>query len=103
MLDLASWILISVGAVFSLIGGLGLIRLPDFYSRTHAGGLTDTVGASFLLIGLALQAPGWNVAFKLILIALLLYVSSPTSTHALVKAAFSRGLRSENPGADHAA
>ncbi len=61
MLDLASWVLISLGAVFSILGCVGLIRLPDFYSRTHAGGLTDTLGATFLLIGLALQAPHWNV------------------------------------------
>lgn len=103
MLDVASWVLISLGAAFSIVGGIGLIRLPDFYSRTHAGGLTDTMGATFLLLGLAIQSPHWNVAFKLGLIVLLLYVSSPTSTHALVKAAFSRGLRSEDPGADRVA
>ena len=101
-LDIASWTLIVLGALFSIIGGLGLIRLPDFYSRTHAGGLTDTLGASGILIGLALQAPNWNVVFKLLLIILLLYVSSPTATHALVKAAFSRGLRSEDPGSESA-
>ena len=94
--DGLSWVLISFGAIFSLIGGLGLIRLPDFYSRTHAGGLTDTLGASLLLFGLALQAPNWIVVVKLLLIVLLLYVTSPTTTHALVKAAFSRGLRSED-------
>lgn len=103
MLDLASWILISLGAGFSIVGGLGLLRLPDFYSRTHAGGLTDTIGATLLLVGLALQAPGWIVAVKLMLIVALLYVSSPTSTHALVKAAFSRGLRSQDPEVDRVA
>lgn len=103
MLDLASWILISLGAGFSIVGGLGLLRLPDFYSRTHAGGLTDTIGATLLLVGLALQAPGWIVAVKLMLIVALLYVSSPTATHALVKAAFSRGVRAEDPKADHVA
>ena len=90
--DMLSWAMIGAGAVFSLIGGVGLLRLPDFYARTHAGGLTDTVGASFLLLGMLLQAPDWIIAFKLILIGTLLYVTTPTATHALVKAAYARGV-----------
>ena len=101
--SLAGALLALVGALFFLSAAVGLLRLPDFYSRTHAGGLTDTVGATFLLLGLALQAPSWIVCVKLLLIVVLLYVSSPTSTHALVKAAYSRGLRSEHPEGDRAA
>ena len=76
-----------------MIGGVGLHRLPDFYSRTHAGGLTDTLGASLILFGLVLQAGPTLISVKLVMIAFLLHLTSPTATHALVKAAYSRGIR----------
>ena len=76
-----------------VIGGVGLHRLPDFYSRTHAGGLTDTLGASLILLGLVLQAGLTLISVKLLMIAFLLHLTSPTATHALVKAAYSRGVR----------
>ena len=94
-MDALSWLLLLSGGAFCVLGGVGLLRLPDFYSRAHAGGLTDTLGSTLLLAGLALQA-GWGlVAVKLGMIALLLHVASPTGTHALAKAAFRRGMRFE--------
>ncbi len=96
LVDAASWVLLSSGALICVIGGIGLHRLPDFYSRTHAGGLTDTLGASLILLGLVLQALQVGltlVSVKLLMIAFLLHLTSPTATHALVKAAYSRGVR----------
>lgn len=52
----ASWFLLSTGAFFCAVGGLGILRLPDFYSRQHAAGITDTLGSSLVLIGLMLQS-----------------------------------------------
>ena len=98
LLDAASWLLILAGSFFSVVGGIGLLRLPDFYSRTHASGLTDTLGATLLLGGLLLQAPAFGVAVKLVLIGVALHLTSPTGTHALVKAAFAYGLRSRDDG-----
>jgi multicomponent Na+:H+ antiporter subunit G len=93
LLDALSWVALLSGSFFCLVGGLGLLRLPDFYSRTHAAGLTDTLGATLIGLGLILQAGPSNAALKLALLVLLLHLTSPTGTHALVKAAYSRGLR----------
>ena len=57
-LDIMSWILLGIGTLFLLIGAVGLIRLPDFFSRMHAAGLIDTLGAGLILAGLMIEA-GW--------------------------------------------
>ena len=93
LVDAASWVLLCSGALICVIGGVGLHRMPDFYSRTHAGGLTDTLGASLILLGLVLQAGPTLVSVKLLMVAFLLHCTSPTATHALVKAAYSRGVK----------
>ena len=98
LLDVVSWIALCAGSLVCVIGGLGLLRLPDFYSRTHAAGLTDTLGATLILVGLMLQSGSFGIAAKLGLLVLLLHLTSPTGTHALVKAAYSRGLRAPDPG-----
>ena len=103
LLDAASWILIAAGSFFAIVGGIGLLRLPDFYSRTHAGGLTDTLGATLLLLGLLLQSPSFGVGVKLVLLGTALYLASPTATHALVKAAYARGVRVASDGGGDAA
>ena len=90
--DIASWILLSVGSLFARVGGLGLLRLPDFYCRLHGAGITDTMGAWLILLGLILQAGLTLVAVKLVMIGLLLAVTSPTATHALANAAVDNGL-----------
>jgi multicomponent Na+:H+ antiporter subunit G len=87
-----SWIFIVAGSVFVLIGGIGLIRLPDFYTRIHAAGITDTMGAWLILIGLMFSA-GWTlVMLKLLMLLFFLAATSPLASHALAKAAFLRGL-----------
>lgn len=93
LVDLASWILLVSGGGFCLVGGLGVLRMPDFYTRVHAASVSDSVGAALVLLGLALQA-GWTlVAVKLLIIGLLIFFTSPAATHALVKAALGRGLK----------
>ncbi len=90
-LEIASWISLVAGSIFCLIGGIGLVRLPDFYSRLHAGGVTDTMGAGLILFGLMLQA-GWTlVTVKLIMIFVFALIAGPTAVHALAKAAFRHG------------
>jgi multicomponent Na+:H+ antiporter subunit G len=92
VLDVATWALFIAGGAFSLIGALGMLRMPDFYTRVHAASLTDIVGSLLILLGLGLQAGLSLVAAKLAVIALLLFFTSPAATHALVKAALGRGL-----------
>lgn len=98
------------GAAFAVIGGIGVVRLPDFYSRLHGGGVTDTLGAGLVMVGLMLQAikvglirlgeagfaefefGPWLVTIKLAMILFFLLVTSPTGCHALAQAALSQGV-----------
>jgi multicomponent Na+:H+ antiporter subunit G len=92
-IDLASWVLLAGGGLCCLIGAIGMLRMPDFYTRLHAASLSDTPGAGLILAGLLLQA-GWSlVAVKLVAIGLLLFFTSPAATHAIAKAALGRGLK----------
>jgi multicomponent Na+:H+ antiporter subunit G len=91
--DIVSWILIVAGSGFMIIGAIGLVRMPDFYSRLHPAGLTDTLGAGLLLLGLCLQAGFTIVALKLLLIIVFLFFTSPLSSHVTARAALSAGLK----------
>ena len=91
--NVLSWLFLVSGSVFIIIGGLGLLRLPDFYTRIHAASITDTVGAWLVLIGLMLQAGLNLVMVKLLLILVFLLLTSPLASHALAKAAFLRGVK----------
>lgn len=90
--DLASWLLLGAGGVFCVIGGIGLIRMPDFYTRVHAASVTETLGAGLILAGLMLQAGATLVCVKLAMVGILIFFTSPTATHALTRAALVRGL-----------
>jgi multicomponent Na+:H+ antiporter subunit G len=69
-----------------------MIRMPDLYTRSHAASLTDTFGALLILLGLGIQAGISLVTVKLAFICIFLYITSPTSAHALVKAAYAKGV-----------
>ena len=100
VLDIASWVLILAGGAFCLIGAVGTLRMPDFYTRVHAASVTDVVGSFAILLGLGLQAGASLVAVKLLFVAGLIFFTSPAATHALVKAALERGVepkRAEAP------
>lgn len=93
VVDVASAILLVAGSFFCVVGAVGLIRMPDFYTRMHAASVLETLGAGLILVGLLLQA-GWTiVAGKLIAIGLLVFFASPTASHALARAAMLRGLK----------
>lgn len=91
--DILSWACLIGGSVFCIIGGIGLIRFPDFYTRMHGGGITDTLGAGLILIGLMFQGGGVLVTIKLVMILLIALLASPTATHAVAKAAYKSGLK----------
>ncbi len=93
MIHLASILLISAGAFFLLIGSIGLIRLPDFYSRSHATGKADTLGVMLVLTGLIVYS-GWNLnSAKMMIILAFVALTNPTATHALARAAFLFGVK----------
>jgi multicomponent Na+:H+ antiporter subunit G len=85
--DVLSWVCLLGGGFFGIVGGIGLLRLPDLFTRFHAAGITDTLCTALIAIGLMLQADSWLVSVKLLLILVFLFFTSPTSTHALAKAA----------------
>ncbi len=87
-----SWACLLSGGFFLVAGGIGMLRLPDFYTRMHPAGVIDTMGAGLILLGLMIQAGFSLVTVKLLLIALFLLFTSPTAVHALAKAARHGGL-----------
>jgi len=84
---LLSWVLLVTGGALIIIGGIGLVRLPGFFSRLHAVSIPDTLGAALVVAGLMIQAGLTLVSLKLLLILLFLLFTGPTATHALAKAA----------------
>ena len=103
IVDISSALCLLLGSFLCLSGGVGIMRLPDFYTRMHAVGVTDTLGAGMVLIGLMLQNPEGLVILKLLLILVMTLFISPVASHALAKAAFRNHLvplsdRNENKG-----
>ncbi|GAB4357400.1 MAG: monovalent cation/H(+) antiporter subunit G [Gammaproteobacteria bacterium] len=85
--DALSWFLLIAGSLFVVIGSIGLLRLPDFYTRLHSAGITDTMGAGLILIGMTFQAGLTLITVKLLLAFVFLVLTSPTASHALAKSA----------------
>ena len=90
--DIASWVFIIIGSVGMVIGAVGVLRLPDVYTRMHAASVTDTLGAYALLIGLIIQAGFTLIAVKLFFMLVFFFFTSPTSSFALAHAALSSGV-----------
>jgi multicomponent Na+:H+ antiporter subunit G len=91
--EVLCWVFVVVGSLFLIVGGIGILRFPDFYSRIHPAGITDTMGAWLVLVGLMFASPSWLVTIKLVMLLVFLSITSPLSGHALAKAAFMRGLK----------
>lgn len=92
LLDVLSWIFFLIGGGLVVLGAVGVLRFPDFYTRIHAAGVTDTMGADFVLLAMALQSDNWITIVKLFLIFVFLLLTSPVSTHAVAHAAWVRGV-----------
>ena len=100
IMDVVSAILLLVGSVFALIGSIGIVRMPDVFTRLHAAGITDTLGAAGVLLGLALEAGFSLLLVKLLLMLAFLLLLNPTACHALARAAL-HGLRRPWMGLTH--
>lgn len=90
--DVVSIALMAIGVIFVLAGAIGVVRLPDFYTRIHAAGVTDTLGAEMIVLALMLQAGFTLLSAKLLLVGFILFMTSPTATHAVANAAHRAGL-----------
>jgi multicomponent Na+:H+ antiporter subunit G len=91
-LDVVSWASIVVGLFFMIVGTVGVLRMPDVFTRLHAAGMTDTMGAGFLILGMCLQAGLGLVLVRLLFVYAFLLFTSPISTHALARAALAAGV-----------
>ena len=94
-IDVVSGILIIAGAFFVLVGAIGLVRMPDVFTRMHATSVTETAGAGLLLVGLMLQAGFTLLTLKLVFVLLLFFLTAPVATHALAQAALQAGIAPE--------
>ena len=92
ILDMLSWVFLVAGGLLGIIGGIGIHRFPDFFTRLHAAGTTDTLCAALILTGLGLQSGFSLVSFKLVLIFAFILFTSPTASHALANAATHGGV-----------
>jgi multicomponent Na+:H+ antiporter subunit G len=91
--DVLSWLLLGSGGFFLITGSIGVLRLPDFYSRLHAVGVCDTLGTGLILLGLMVQGGLSLATVKLMLILYFVIFTGPTSIHAMAEAALRGGLR----------
>jgi len=85
--DIGSWVAILIGLFFMIVGTVGVLRMPDVFTRLHAAGMTDTMGAGFLILGMCLQAGLSLLTPRLLVVYAFLMVTRPIGTHALARAA----------------
>ena len=96
--DIFTAVFVSLGCALSIVGGIGMHRLPDFYSRLHAVGITDTLCSFLILAGLAFQSGLSLITVKLILVFFFLFFTSPTASFSLANNAWNWGLKPQNLG-----
>lgn len=92
-IDVLRWACLGLGSIFVVIGAIGIVRLPDFWSRLHAVSVLDSAGVILLIVGMALSAGLTLVTVKLLIIGVFLFITGPTATHAVANAAFVSGSR----------
>jgi multicomponent Na+:H+ antiporter subunit G len=85
LIDIASWISLLLGSFFVVVGALGLVRMPEVFTRMHAASIIDTAGVGFLVLGMLLQAGFGLTSLKLLILLALFLVTGPVVTHALAQ------------------
>ena len=91
VLDILTAVLLALGAFVSLSSAVGVLRMPDFYTRLHPAGKNDSLAQLLILLGLLLQAPGLQIGIKLVMVSGFLLLSTPSSTYATARAAYLDG------------
>jgi multicomponent Na+:H+ antiporter subunit G len=92
-IEFASWVLILLGSFFTIVGALGIVRMPEIFTRMHAASVTDTLGIGFLILGMGLQAGFDLVTLKLVFLLALFFFTGPVVTHALAQACLHEGIK----------
>jgi multicomponent Na+:H+ antiporter subunit G len=97
--EVLATVLVAVGTFFGFVATVGLIRLPDLYSRLHAASKSDTLGSVLSLAGIAVVLGVTTESLKLVFLLVFLFVTSPTAAHAIARAAKEQGIE---PGGESA-
>ncbi len=87
-----SGLMILLGIFFMLVGSIGIVRLPDFYTRTHAISKSDALGVMFVIGGLVIFEGFTLNSLKLVFIILFIFLANPIGSHAIARAAMKSGL-----------
>lgn len=93
IIDALSWASLLLGCFLGISGAIGIFRFKEFYSRTHAASVTDTLCVFFIMSGLILQSGFTLISVKMIMIVVLLWLTSPVASHSLIRAAYQTGLK----------
>jgi len=96
--DVLTTVFLVLGCALALTGAVGVLRMPDFYSRLHPAGKTDSLAQVLIMMGLLFQCfryptIGAGAAIRLVLITAFIFMTSPVATHAIARAAYLGGLR----------
>ncbi len=86
-------ILLALGCFLIVVASIGIVRFPDFYSRMHPAGKSDTLGQLLILLGLVVYEGFSFVSIKLLIIIIFIFIVNPTATHAVAKAAYVAGVK----------
>jgi len=92
LVDILSWALLGAGSFFLVVGAIGLVRMPDVFTRMHATSVSETLGVGFILGGLMIQGGFTLVTFKLVCLFILLFLTAPVASHAIARAAMADGV-----------
>jgi len=90
---------LAIGTLALVVGSLGLIRLPDVFSRIHAVGMMDTAGVGFIVLGMMIHEGFYLISVKLVAVAVFLFFTSPIATHAVAQVAHKSGFSPVATGA----
>lgn len=99
MINILVTVLIAMGILVLTFGVIGILRLPDFYTRIQAAGKTDSLGAVLVVLAFALYSgqslvlADLLVSLKILFIAVFIFVASPTATHAIMQTAIALGVK----------
>ena len=100
LVEIVSGLFILLGVIALITGSLGLVKLPDLFSRTHAVGMMDTAGVGFTILGLIVYEGFTLVSVKLALVGIFLFFTSPIATHAVAQVALRSGVKPQLDGDD---
>ena len=92
MKELLAFILVGVGSLFVLLASIGVLRMPDLFTRMHPSSKAATLGAVMILIGIAVHFEDGAIAVRAVLICLFLFLTAPVASHMIARAGFLSGV-----------